>query len=126
MLKSWVNGSHMRSAVSFNSFVGILSGPDDLFTSSELRRDNTSRSVAVIWLSVGAVLGNVASSGGFNESSMFRWDCLAKCSLSASALSLSSVTMDFKPSVSVLFGHYSLPWRRILTKLEQTKFQKTT
>ena len=35
-------------------------------------------------------------------------------------------TMDFKPSVSVLFGHYSLPWRPILTKLERTKFEKTT
>ena len=35
-------------------------------------------------------------------------------------------TMDFKPSVSVLFGHYSLPWRRILTKLGRTKFEKTT
>ena len=36
------------------------------------------------------------------------------------------VTMDFKPSVSVLFGHYSLPRRRILTKLGRTKFEKTT
>ena len=35
-------------------------------------------------------------------------------------------TMDFKPSVSVLFGHYSLPRRRILTKLGRTKFEKTT
>ena len=26
-------------------------------------------------------------------------------------------TMDFKPSVSVLFGQYSLPRRRIVTKL---------
>ena len=30
------------------------------------------------------------------------------------------ITMDFKPSVSVLFGHYSLPRRRILTKLRRT------
>ena len=37
-----------------------------------------------------------------------------------------SSTMDFKPSVSVLFGHYSLPRRRILTKLGRTKFEKTT
>ena len=35
-------------------------------------------------------------------------------------------TMDFKPSVSVLFGHYSLPGPRILTKLGRTKFEKTT
>ena len=35
-------------------------------------------------------------------------------------------TMDLKPSVSVLFGHYSLPWRPILTKLGRTKFEKTT
>ena len=33
-------------------------------------------------------------------------------------------TMDFKPSASVLFGHYSLPRRRILTKLGRTKFEK--
>ena len=33
---------------------------------------------------------------------------------------------DFKPSVSVLFGYYSLPWWRILTKLRRTKFEKTT
>ena len=33
--------------------------------------------------------------------------------------------MDFKPSESVLFGLYSLPWRRILTKLGRTKFEKT-
>ena len=32
----------------------------------------------------------------------------------------------FKPSVSVLFGHYSLPRRRILIKLGRTKFEKTT
>ena len=37
-----------------------------------------------------------------------------------------TTTMDFKPSVSVLFGHYSLPRRRILTKLGRTKFEKTT
>ena len=37
-----------------------------------------------------------------------------------------SFTMDFKPSVSVLFGHYSLPRRRILTKLGRAKFEKTT
>ena len=36
------------------------------------------------------------------------------------------VTMDFKPSINVLFGHYSLPRRRILTKLGRTKFEKTT
>ena len=35
-------------------------------------------------------------------------------------------TRDFKPSVSVLFGHYSLPRRRILTKLGRAKFEKTT
>ena len=35
-------------------------------------------------------------------------------------------TMDFKPSVSVLFGHYSLPRRRILIKPGRTKFEKTT
>ena len=35
-------------------------------------------------------------------------------------------TMDFKPSVSILFGHYSLPGPRILTKLQRTKFEKTT
>ena len=35
-------------------------------------------------------------------------------------------TMDFKPSVSVLFGHYSLPGPRILTKVGRTKFEKTT
>ena len=33
--------------------------------------------------------------------------------------------MDFKPSVSVLFGHDSLPGQRILTKLGRTKFEKT-
>ena len=37
-----------------------------------------------------------------------------------------ALTMDFKPSVSVLFGHYSLPGPRILTKLGRTKFEKTT
>ena len=36
------------------------------------------------------------------------------------------LTMDFKPSVSVLFGHYSLPGPRILTKLGRTKIEKTT
>ena len=35
-------------------------------------------------------------------------------------------TMDFKPSVSVLFEYYSLPGPRILTKLGRTKFEKTT
>ena len=35
-------------------------------------------------------------------------------------------TMDFKPSVSVFFGHYSLPRRRIVTKLGRTKFENTT
>ena len=39
---------------------------------------------------------------------------------------ISRFTMDFKPSVSVLFGHYSLPRRRILTKLGRAKFEKTT
>ena len=38
----------------------------------------------------------------------------------------SSTTMDFKPSVSALFGHYSLPGPRILTKLGRTKFEKPT
>ena len=34
--------------------------------------------------------------------------------------------MDFKLSVSALFGHYSLPGPQILTKLGRTKFEKTT
>ena len=41
-------------------------------------------------------------------------------------IELKRSTMDFKPSVSVLFGHYSLLGPQILTKLGRSKFEMTT
>ena len=53
LLKSLVIGSEISTAANFSNFVGISSGPVDLFGSREFIRESTSRSLTCIVSSAG-------------------------------------------------------------------------